>query len=147
MKKVSSSFGKFLFLFISGLIPLLSQSQSLLWEISGNGLKKPSHLYGTMHLGDERILNFGPKVWPAFDKSKTLALELELDKINPLETLKAMMMDSLSLADLISEEDYEFLDSYFSDSQRVQFLFYLQRFFLHLILHLRQFQIFLIALL
>ena len=102
MKNRPSAFGKFLFLFISGLLPYYSHSQGLLWEISGNGLKKPSYLYGTMHMGDERILDFGPKVWPAFEKSKTLALELELDKINPLDAMKSMMMDSVSLADLMS---------------------------------------------
>ena len=26
------------------------QYQSLLWEITGNGLDKPSYLYGTMHV-------------------------------------------------------------------------------------------------
>jgi uncharacterized protein YbaP (TraB family) len=31
--------------------------QSLLWEISGNGLKKPSFLYGTMHVSDKLVFN------------------------------------------------------------------------------------------
>lgn len=26
------------------------KNQSLLWEISGNGLTKPSYIYGTMHV-------------------------------------------------------------------------------------------------
>ena len=29
--------------------------EPMLWEISGNGLKKPSWLFGTIHIGDPRI--------------------------------------------------------------------------------------------
>lgn len=46
---------KYIFLFVILFsVSTLSQKQnSLLWEISGNGLKKNSYVYGTMHVSDK----------------------------------------------------------------------------------------------
>jgi len=38
------------FLFIGFISFSQEQEQSLLWEISGNGLKQSSYIYGTMHV-------------------------------------------------------------------------------------------------
>ncbi len=47
MKKITA-------IFLLAMISLASAAQkknnSLLWKISGNGLEKPSYLFGTMHM-------------------------------------------------------------------------------------------------
>jgi uncharacterized protein YbaP (TraB family) len=68
-------------LLISFLFLLASQSYSqLLWEISGNGLEKPSFLYGTMHLGDDRIYQFNDSLMPLFNQGDVFAGEIILEQ-------------------------------------------------------------------
>ncbi len=58
---------KYLFL----LLPFLSfgqQVSSLLWEISGNGLEKPSYLFGTVHRNDKEYFNFSDSVYFALEQ-------------------------------------------------------------------------------
>jgi len=50
--------------------------RTLLWRISGNGLAKPSYLYGTMHLRDKRLFNFGDSLYQALESVDGLALEV-----------------------------------------------------------------------
>src|SRR6478752_2807120 len=57
---------------------------TLLWRISGNGLQKPSYLYGTMHLTDERIFNIGDSMYKAIENSEGFAIEVNPDDFTPL---------------------------------------------------------------
>ncbi len=50
---------------------------SLLWEISGNGLQKPSYLFGTMHVSSKNAFNIGTPFFDALSKVDRVALELE----------------------------------------------------------------------
>ena len=49
-------------------------SNTLLWRISGNGLTRPSYLFGTMHLTDKRIFYFGDSLYKALNKHRPLPL-------------------------------------------------------------------------
>jgi uncharacterized protein YbaP (TraB family) len=90
---------------------------SLLWEISGNGLKDTSYLYGTMHVQDKRVFDFKSNVLPAFDAASVLALELNMDSVNPLQVMGSMLMDSsIIISDLLSEKDYAVVKAYIEDS-------------------------------
>jgi len=62
-----------------------TSSKTLLWRISGNGMQKPSYLYGTMHLKDRRLFFFGDSVYKSIEATEGFAMELD-----PIE-----MMDSL----------------------------------------------------
>lgn len=94
--------------FFSSLI--FAQESSLLWEVSGNDLEKPSYLYGTMHVADERVFRFGDSVMVKFNQCRVYAGELDMDKIGPFEALKLVMMPKdTSLNMLLSEEDYQFV--------------------------------------
>jgi uncharacterized protein YbaP (TraB family) len=90
--------------------------QGLCWEISGNGLRKTSYLYGTMHTGDERAFRFQDGVMRAFKKSKIYAMELNMGDVNYFSLLTSMLMDSTTIKDLLSEEDYSLVSSYFVDT-------------------------------
>ena len=51
------------------------QYQSLLWKITGNGLEKPSYLYGTMHVSKKVAFRLDDVFYKALDKSDCIALE------------------------------------------------------------------------
>ena len=48
---------------------------SLLWEITGNGLPKPSYLFGTMHVSDKLAFHLGDSFYHAIKNVQTVALE------------------------------------------------------------------------
>jgi uncharacterized protein YbaP (TraB family) len=58
--------------------------KTLLWRISGNGLSKPSYIYGTMHVMDPRIFILGDSLLSAMKNSDGFANELDLNQITPL---------------------------------------------------------------
>ena len=51
------------------------KKSSLLWEISGNGLKKKSYLYGTMHVSNKIAFHLGDTFFMALDNSEMVCLE------------------------------------------------------------------------
>lgn len=52
-----------------------SAQKGLLWEISGNGLSKPSYLYGTMHVSSRVAFNLGDSFFVALKNVDKVALE------------------------------------------------------------------------
>ncbi len=69
------------------------KEKSLLWEISGKGLEKPSYLFGTIHIACQGEVEMRPELESAFDKTEQLILELDMD--DPTMMTK-MMQASLS---------------------------------------------------
>ncbi len=55
---------------------------TLLWRISGNGLVKPSYLYGTMHLTDKRLFYFGDSLYKAIEQVEGFAIEINPDELS-----------------------------------------------------------------
>ncbi|HEX6916185.1 MAG TPA: TraB/GumN family protein, partial [Chitinophagaceae bacterium] len=49
---------------------------SLLWEITGNGLEKPSYLFGTMHVSSKMVFHLSDSFYHAIRNSDMVALEL-----------------------------------------------------------------------
>lgn len=52
---------------------------SLLWEITGNGLKKPSYLFGTMHVSRKMAFHLSDSFYFAIKNADAVALELNPD--------------------------------------------------------------------
>ncbi|HOZ79424.1 MAG TPA: TraB/GumN family protein [Ferruginibacter sp.] len=52
---------------------------SLLWEITGNGLKKPSYLFGTMHVSRKMAFHLSDSFYYAIKNADAVALELNPD--------------------------------------------------------------------
>ena len=50
--------------------------QGLLWEISGNGLEKPSYLFGTMHVSNKMVFHLADSFYHALQSVHTVAIEL-----------------------------------------------------------------------
>ena len=75
---------KFLIFFLFTAFISLAYSQfvdvnkQLLWEISGNGLKEKSYLFGTLHSNDKRIFDLSDSVYYALDKANLIILEADI---------------------------------------------------------------------
>ena len=52
---------------------------SLLWEITGNGLTKPSYLFGTMHVSSKLVFHLSDSFYLALKSVDVVALELNPD--------------------------------------------------------------------
>ena len=59
----------------------LNNQKGLLWQITGNGLKKPSYVYGTMHVSQKIAFHLGDSFYIALSKSDVVALEQNLDSV------------------------------------------------------------------
>lgn len=80
---------------------------SLLWEITGNGLKKPSYLFGTMHVSSKMVFHLSDSFYHAIQNCDMVALEL-----NPSFWQRDMMkMEGAQrrLADYVSKTPNNYL--------------------------------------
>lgn len=85
---------------------------TLLWKISGNGLKESSYLFGTIHITCDATLT--DKVKTALDKTEQLCLELDMD--DPAmqgEMMSNMMMkNGVTMKSLAKPEDFKAVDAF-----------------------------------
>lgn len=78
--------------------------KALLWKIEDQRAK-PSHLFGTAHLEDPRILNLPPVVKDTLKRSRSFTTEVLFDEINPQDFSTAMIFtDGRSLEGVAGKE-------------------------------------------
>jgi uncharacterized protein YbaP (TraB family) len=53
----------------------------LLWEITGNGLQKPSYMFGSMHLQDPRVFEFSDSMFIYLSSCEAFATEIQIDSL------------------------------------------------------------------
>jgi uncharacterized protein YbaP (TraB family) len=94
-----------------GIINLHAQ---LLWELSGRGIKT-SYLFGTHHLVSVDILDSVPNIYKAFNRCSQVAGEVAIDDHTLFDRLMqaAVLPDSMTLSKLLSDRDYQKIDSAF----------------------------------
>jgi uncharacterized protein YbaP (TraB family) len=98
--------------------------KSVLWEVSGKGLPAPSYLFGTIHAVCAQDLTITENIRSRLGASGQLYLELDMDDPNMLGGMQGLMSmqgllfmkDGTTLESLLSKEDYQLVDGYFSDS-------------------------------
>jgi uncharacterized protein YbaP (TraB family) len=133
-----------LFLFISwvGKSQIYEPENALLWEISGNGIKEKSYLFGTFHNNHKDLFRFSDTVYFALDKVKSVALETDLfalfKKMDVREDMVELQLDMYgdpySTSKKASKTVYgdedgmpQFMDAYFqqyaTNSQKELFFF------------------------
>ena len=91
---------------------------SLLWEVSGNGLDSSSYIFGTFHLLCRADIHFSGQLKQAVKNSKEIYLELDMDDPSVILggiTLMNMKGDK-KLEDLYKPEEYKRLKDFFQDS-------------------------------
>jgi uncharacterized protein YbaP (TraB family) len=102
------------FLCLSGF----SQAQ-LLYQVSGNGLTEASYLYGTIHVLPKDKFELSNSLKRAFDASKTIAMEVDLDMSGAEKIAlaqKVLLPDGKTLKDFMAAQDYLQLKAYCIDS-------------------------------
>lgn len=83
--------------------PFPMEKSSLLWKIEGNGIKKGSYLFGTMHLIEKENFIFPDKLEKLFNKSDVLVMELP-GLPNQLEAMKYITLSEGSFFDYFTPE-------------------------------------------
>ena len=98
-----------------------NDNNSLLWEVSGNGLKKNSYLFGTFHLLCKSDINFSSQLKAATGNADKIYMELDMDDPSVLMggLLMMNMKEGKKLKDLYTEAEYNKLSNYFKDSLHV----------------------------
>ncbi len=95
---------------------------TLLWQISGNGLNKPSYLFGTIHMMCKEDINFSENLKNVFTSANEIYFEMDLDDASSMMSgLLLMTMKDQSLKDLYTDEEYNRVKTYFNDSLNIPF--------------------------
>lgn len=92
---------------------------TLLWEISGNGLQKPSYLFGTMHILCDQDATLSANLKKAIKDVQVIYFELDMDDMNEIMgAVKYLRMnDGKKLSDLLTKEEYDRVAKYLKDSK------------------------------
>lgn len=85
----------------------ITPKTSLLWEVSGNGLQKPSYLFGTFHIMCKENFEISPSLKNTFNQTDQLFEEMKMDDPSIQLKMMTMMVSSTSLKELLGEEAYE----------------------------------------
>lgn len=91
-------------------LPLAPDNNSLLWQISGKGLKTPSYLYGTIHLIPKADFFVTPSTREALLRSQQVTFEIDVkDMTNPMKLLgllgKLKMTGNQKICDFLTQDE------------------------------------------
>ena len=86
----------------------MPENSALLYEISGNGLKKSSYLFGTFHIICSGDMIQAEKLTDYIDKTEQLFLEVDFDDPSELQSIGKMpfLADGKTLSDFYTKEQY-----------------------------------------
>lgn len=109
----------FSLVFLFGISNVYGQkNESVLWEISGNGISKKSYIFGTMHTSSVDLLNAFPKL-NAFINGSSIGLFEITGKVagNPQDGNRiGKKLPQPPLDSIFTPEEYLLVDSFFSQS-------------------------------
>ncbi len=96
---------------------------ALLYKITGPKLKKPSYLFGTIHLVCEKDLSFGEKLGTYLAQTDQIILEVDFD--DPAELKKvagsSIMPNGKSLKEFLTAEEFTRLDVLYKSHLGISF--------------------------
>ena len=89
---------------------------TLLWQVSGNGMQQPSYLFGTMHVLCSEDIKLGDSLKEIIRRVDKIYFEVDMDDM--MEMMSVMqyirMNGNQKLSDLLTPEEYTRLKDYFS---------------------------------
>ncbi|GAA4416798.1 TraB/GumN family protein [Nibrella viscosa] len=100
-------------LVLAFIVQSATAQSSLLWQVSGNGLKKPSYLFGTYHILKDSYLDQNTKVKTAYQNADGVVVEMVVDSSAMLNMAMRALMLTNSLPNLISEKEYNLVAAEF----------------------------------
>ena len=108
-----------LLLLVFCVLSVISRAQvpaenSLLWEISGRGLAKPSYLFGTIHLICPTDFSLSDSLKSTLSRTQQVALEMDMDDPGMMAgMMKTMNMTAGNeLKKLVTAQEYERLEPF-----------------------------------
>ena len=115
-----------LILFSVCLLSLTAQAQSLLWQISGNGLAKPSYLFGTYHILRDSYLKGDSLTRTHFERAEGVVVEMVFDSTERSKVVQHSTMIDNNLIRLIAPNDYKLVADEFNAVMGQELSFYNQ---------------------
>jgi len=100
---------------------IVSAQAQLLWKVSGNGLTKPSYLFGTHHLIEKDQIKDFDKMLDLAGNSDVVVGEMIIDNSlgAQLKMVKYAMMKDTTMKELISETDYALVDTEYKQTMNM----------------------------
>lgn len=90
-------------------------NNSLLWEVSGNGLSKPSYITGTFHILCSKDFEIKSKVLKALEKSDNFVMEVNYTDPGEMATLQKMYQTDKKISDQLSSNEAKELNTILAD--------------------------------
>lgn len=95
---------------------IVPTEKSIAWKISGNGLKKPSYLYGTIHMIPKNDFELPGAIREGLDNVRKVAFEIDMKEMTNFRNQfslisKSFMAGGKTLKDLLNAEDYKLVKS------------------------------------
>ncbi len=90
-----------------------AENTSLLWKISGNELKEPSYLFGTMHLLTNTFVDTIPAIQEAYRTSQAVVGELLIDPSMQNQFMQASMLNGTTLSAVLPDSIYLAAEKWF----------------------------------
>ena len=79
---------------------------SLLWEISGNGLSKPSYLFGSMHVSNKMVFHLSDSFYTAIASCDMVSLEVDPKEWQPDMFRLEQARNTIVAYSTLSDNDY-----------------------------------------
>jgi uncharacterized protein YbaP (TraB family) len=101
------------FILLAALFLTLNANAQIFWKVSGNGLTKPSYLFGTHHLIEkEKIAGFD-KVLAVIPQTDVVVGEMDMSNMlgMQLKMIKVAIMKDSTMHDLLNLEEYSLVDT------------------------------------
>lgn len=92
-----------------------SNDNSLLWEVSGNGLSKPSYITGTFHILCSKDFEIKPKVLKALEKSDNFVMEINYTDPAEIKSLQKMYQTDKKISEQLSPNEAKELNTILAD--------------------------------
>jgi uncharacterized protein len=96
------------------------ENNSILWEISGNGLSQPSYLFGTLHMIPKKDYFFTPEMEKAFKSCNRLVIEADMFSLSLSEQVnlakQAILPNGKTLKNYMDSVGYVQFKQFLHDS-------------------------------
>ena len=90
-------------------------NKSLLWEVTGNNLQKPSYIFGTMHLLCASDAKLSTNMQQVISNADQIYFEVDMDDLGQLLSgfTAGTMKNDTTLKELFTEEEYQRVKTFF----------------------------------
>jgi uncharacterized protein YbaP (TraB family) len=107
-------------------VPLVAVAQptadsALLYEVTGPGIKKPSYVFGTIHIVCEKDLTFGAKLRDYISRTDQVFLEIDLDDPAQLQKLQQGILSLKTPKAQLSEKEAASVDRIYKEYLGIPF--------------------------